>query len=138
MLCVHRLSLVTLEADWLGTGWQVWLVAQDQFGNSQPSATALNLTTAADVAAPVLLEGTRPSQVSFCLFVRGPTWSVRKQGQRGVTSNTADRHVFLAFRALVREACTGSPAPGLGGWPEDVWDQWLHIGQLDIHSFTSN
>ena len=57
------------EVDWLGTGWQVWLVAQDQFGNSQPSATALNLTTAAAVAAPMLLEGTQPSQVSLCLCV---------------------------------------------------------------------
>ena len=66
---MHWLSLVRLEADWLGTGWQVWLVAQDQFGNSQPSATALNLTTAADVAAPVFLEGTGPSQVRLCLCV---------------------------------------------------------------------
>ena len=45
---------------------QVWLVAQDQYGNTQPSATGLNLTTAADVAAPALLDGTRPAQVGLC------------------------------------------------------------------------
>ena len=45
---------------------QVWLIAQDQYGNTQPSATGLNLTTAADVAAPALLDGTRPAQVGLC------------------------------------------------------------------------
>ena len=46
---------------------QVWLVAQDQYGNTQPSATGLNLTTTADDAAPTLLDGTGPSQVSTAM-----------------------------------------------------------------------